>query len=96
MTDADLTKRLRALAAAPKTSIVKLTRVRQFSGADPGRTLYFTFEGGQRSSSRSRSSFVKPDHVPPFDGDEGWFEIEQVRAKPWSFWRALRQVSPPG
>lgn len=94
--DADLSARPRALALAPKTYVVRLTRVRQSGGADPHRTLYFRFEGFTRKASRAQCSFIEPERVPPFDGEEGWFEVEQVKARPWPFWRALRQVEAPG
>jgi hypothetical protein len=74
--------------------IVKLRRVRQFAGAAPGATVMFTFEGGTLRSHRSRCSFVRRDQVPEFEGEEGWFEVEQVSAKPWPYWRAVRQVEP--
>ena len=73
--------------------VVKLTRVTCPDG-EGLRTLHFTFEGGQRRSSRSRCSFIAPEHVPEFEGDEGWFEVEEVRAKPWSSWRATRPADP--
>lgn len=93
--DADLSARLRAIASAPNTYVVKLKRVRQAGGAGPQRTLHFTFEGHTRKSSRARCSFIDAERVPPFDGDEAWFEVEQVRAKPWPYWRAIRQVEAP-
>jgi len=65
-------------------------------GPDKGRTLYFTFPGGVKSQ-RSNVTFVDPQNVPAFDGDEAWFEVEQVEGKPWAFWRAVRRVEgPPG
>lgn len=94
--DVDLSARLRALALAPKTAVVKLTRVRQGGGADPQRTLHFRFEGFTKKGSRAQCSFIEPEHVPPFEGEDGWFEVEQVKARPWPFWRALRQVDAPG
>lgn len=46
--------------------------------------------------SRAREiGFVSPEHVPAFEGEEGWFEMERIRAKPWSYWRAIRRVDPP-
>lgn len=93
--DADFSARLRALASDPRAHVVRLKRVRQGGGADPKRTLYFTFEGLTKKSSRARCSFIDRERVPPFEGDEGWFEVEQVKAKPWPFWRAIRQVEAP-
>ena len=74
---------------------VKLRRVRQYGGAEPGRTLMFTFEGGTRRAQRSKNSFVDKERVPDFEGEEAWFEMEEVSGTPWSFWRAVRQVEPP-
>ncbi|KQV54671.1 MULTISPECIES: hypothetical protein [unclassified Caulobacter] len=75
---------------------VKLRRVRQYGGADHDRTLMFTFEGGTRRAQRSRCSFIDKERVPAFEGEEAWFEVEEVSAKPWPFWRAVRQVAGPG
>lgn len=76
--------------------IVKLRRVRQYGGADHGCTLMFSFEGGTRRAQRSRDSFIDKERVPDFEGEEAWFEVEQVSAKPWSFWRAVRRLEGPG
>ncbi|WP_127846913.1 hypothetical protein [Caulobacter sp. FWC26] len=92
----------RATAHAPKPEriisrmTVKLRRVRQYGGAEPGRTLMFTFEGGTRRAERSLNSFIDKDRVPEFEGEEAWFEVEEVSGKPWAFWRAVRRVEPPG
>ena len=91
----------RASPLAPKPEriisrrVVKLRRVRQYGGGDHGRTLMFTFEGGTRRAQRSLSSFIDKERVPDFEGEEAWFEVEEVSGKPWSFWRAVRQVEPP-
>ena len=74
-------------------AVKHLSRVRQAGPGGP--TLYFTFVGGLRRS-RSNVTFVGVEHVPEFEGEEGWFEMEKISAKPWSFWRAVRQVDPPG
>jgi len=77
-----------------RRTIEKLTRHRERS-ADPGaRTLYFTFPGGRRAY-RSQVTFVAAENVPAFEGEEAWFEMELVAGKPWSWWRAVRQVEPP-
>lgn len=68
---------------------VKLTKV----PTAPGRCFY-TFQG--MDAGRSASSFIDEEDVPPFEGQEAWFEVEQVSAKPWPFWRAIRQVDEPG
>lgn len=78
-----------------KRMVVKLQRVTQFNGAEPGRTLFFTFKGGTRRAQRSLCSFVSPEQVPDFEGQEAWFEVEEVSGKPWSYWRAVRRVEPP-
>lgn len=73
---------------------MKLTRVR-VSAADPtSRTIHFTYPGGS-GHGNSRVGFVSPEHVPAFDGEEGWFELEQVKATPWSYWRAVRRLDRP-
>lgn len=73
---------------------VKLTRMRERTGDLSSRTLYFTFPGG-RSGSRSHVTFVSPEHVLDFAGEEGWFEMALTEGVPWSCWRAVRQVEPP-
>jgi len=91
----------RASALAPKPERIisrlvgRLRRVRQYGGAGPGQTLMFTFEGGTRRAERSRCSFVDKERVPNFEGEEAWFEVEEVSGKPWSYWRAVRQVAAP-
>lgn len=93
--------RERATPHAPKPErilqrmVVKLRRVRQYGGAEHGRTLTFSFPGGTRRAQRSLNSFISADRVPAFEGEEAWFEVEEVSARPWPFWRAVRQVEPP-
>lgn len=70
--------------------IVELRRVRVSPDDPASRTLHFTFP--RRGNGRSVVSFVKPEHVPDFEGEKAWFLMEQVRATPWSYWRAVRQV----
>lgn len=77
-----------------RKGIEKLTRQRERTGDLSSRTLYFTFPGGRRAS-RSRVTFVWPEHVPDFVGEEAWFEMELVAGKPWARWRAVRQIDPP-
>lgn len=79
---------------ASDTRIVLLTRVRS-NDNDGRRTLHFISEGLSARSRRSRVGFVDRAHVPEFDGEHGWFEVERVAATPWSYWRAVRQVDPP-
>ena len=71
--------------------IRKLRRVRS-SKDDNFRTLFFTAELLGRTHGNSRSTFIQPENVPDFDGEEAWFELERVRAKPRGYWRAIRQV----
>jgi hypothetical protein len=91
--------RLPAPAGQPprvwRKSIEKLTRQRERAGDPTSRTLCFTFPGGRRAA-RSQVTFVSPEHVPDFIGEEAWFEMELTAAVPWSYWRAVRQVDPPG
>jgi len=77
-----------------RRTVEKLTRHRERHGDPDARTLYFTFPGGRRAW-RSQVTFVKPENVPAFEGEEAWFEMELVAGKPWSCWRAVRQVEPP-
>ena len=71
-------------------SVKKLTRV-----THGDRTLYFTFAQRTGGGDKSATAFVQPEHVPAFEGDVAWFEVVTVKAKPWSYWRAVRQVEPP-
>lgn len=59
-----------------------------------GATLFFTFPAAGRG--RSDPGFLHPEHFSlAFDGEDGWFEIEKVSAKPWPYWRAVREVDTP-
>lgn len=81
-----------ALAAARRSRcVMKLTRVRVDTRDKTSMTLHFTYPCGS-GRGNSRVGFIAPEHVPDFDGEEGWFELEQVWAKPWSYWRAIRRV----
>jgi len=77
-----------------RRAVQQLTRCRERTGDLKSRTLYFTFPGG-RKGTRSTSTFVDPKDVPEFEGEQAWFEVELVAGKPWSFWRAVRQVEAP-
>jgi len=82
-----------ALGGVISRRIVNLTRCRAQHANGGGETLFFTFPGGGRG--RSGVAFLHLEHFPLiFEGDEGWFEIEKVSAKPWPYWRAVRQVEP--
>ncbi len=74
--------------------VMMLTRVRVDTADRTSRTLYFTYPGGS-GRGNSRVGFVAPEHMPEFEGEEGWFEMERVKAKPWSYWRAVRRLDPP-
>jgi len=43
-------------------------------------------------SRRNTVAVIHKDRVPEFEGYEAWFEIERVHAKPWPYWRAIRQL----
>jgi hypothetical protein len=73
-----------------RTATALITRVNDRSG----NLLYFRLDG-LGGPGNSRYSFVDPAIMPPFEGDEAWFEVERVHARPWSFWKPVRQVEPP-
>lgn len=77
-----------------RRAIEKLTRHRERTGDPSSRTLHFTFPGSPRAL-RSQVTFVAAENVPDFEGEEAWFEVELVAGKPWSWWRAVRQVEAP-
>jgi hypothetical protein len=59
------------------------------------RTLHYIFAQGTGGGRKSASGFVRAEHVPAFEGDDGWFEMELVEGHPWNYWRAVRQVEAP-
>lgn len=63
-----------------------LTRVKALTG----ETLHFTMPATVRQ--RAQVEFIDKQHVPEFEGDQAWFEVEKVSAKPWPYWRAVRRV----
>lgn len=71
-----------------QTRIAKLTRVKDLQG----NTLQFTTPSLKR---RPILAFIDPALVPDFEGDEAWFELERVPAKPWAYWKPLRQTEEP-
>lgn len=90
-------RRLRTRDRAPTMKhpvIRKLRRVRS-TKADGYHTLHFVTERLSGQGGNSSSSFLSPEHVPDFDGEEAWFELERVTDKPWPYWRAVRPVEPP-
>lgn len=83
-----------ALGRVISRRVVKLTRCRIPDAKGGGATLFFTFPAPGRG--RSGAGFLHPEHfLLAFEGDEGWFEIEKVSAKPWPYWRAVRQTPAP-
>ena len=83
-----------ALGRVISRRTVRLTRIRAPHPCGKGPTLFFTFPANGRG--RSAAGFLHIEHFDlPFDGDAGWFEIEKVSAKPWPYWRAVRQTDPP-
>lgn len=83
-----------ALGQVLSRRIVRLTRCRAPDAKGCGATLFFTFPAAGRG--RSGTGFLHLEHFPlMFEGEAGWFEIEKVSAKPWSYWRAVRQVPAP-
>jgi hypothetical protein len=84
-----------ALASARNgRRVMKLTRVRVDTTDNTSRTLHFTYPGVS-GYGNSRVGFIASEHVPQFDGEEGRFELERVKAVPWSYWRAIRRLDPP-
>lgn len=74
--------------------IEKLTRVRQYAGNSSGPTVMFTCPGGS-GRGNSRSDFINKENVPEFEGETAWFELETVKARPWPYLRAVRQLPDP-
>lgn len=54
-----------------------------------GKLLCFKIDG-VGGPGNSRYSFVDIQHVPEFEGEQGWFELERVYATPWNFWKPVR------
>jgi len=69
-------------------TIAKLRRVR-LSPKDGGDTLHFQIMG------RDRPEYLSVSEVPPFEGEEAWFELERIRGPVWMTWKVLRQVESP-
>ena len=49
---------------------------------------------GVGGAGNSRFDFVDAQFVPEFEGEQGWFELERVFAKPWNFWKPVRYLGP--
>ena len=80
-------------------TIARLTRIAVHEGygeTRTRRTLHFLLHTDRGLSSRA--DYVDPHHVPDFDGDVAWFEVEKTErggCHQWPWWRAVRQVEPP-
>jgi len=73
----------------PPPIIKKLNRVR--GHVEDGRpTLFFSVNPNSR---RGKWVFFRPDQVPEFDGEVGWFECEKLGGR--GGWRVVRQVEKP-
>ncbi len=72
-----------------RTRIFKLKRSRFLENAGGG-TVFFTSDGGTR---RQPTKFWRPGEVPAFEGEDAWFEAEQV---PGCGWRIVRRVHENG
>lgn len=71
-----------------RTKIAKLRRICLLE-KDGGDTLSFQILGTKRPE------FLSPSEVPPFEGDEAWFELERIRGPVWMTWKVLRQTTEP-
>ena len=49
---------------------------------------------GVGGPGNSRYSFVDAEHVPEFEGEQGYFQLERVYAHPWNFWKPVRYLGP--
>jgi len=74
-----------------ETRVARLTLVRALDGP----ALHYATDDLPAGRRRCRTTFIAREHAPGFDGEEGWFEMERVPAKPWAYWRAVRQVEAP-
>jgi hypothetical protein len=54
-----------------------------------GNLLHFRIEG-LGGPGNSRCSFVGPEHVPAFEGEQGWFEMERIYTTPWNYWKPVK------
>lgn len=73
---------------------MQLTRARVRAADPTSRTIRFTYPDGS-GRGNSPVGFVSPEHAPAFDGEEGWLELERVKAAPWSYWRAVGRLDRP-
>lgn len=73
----------------PKTT--KIACLKRITDQE-GRTLHFMIPSSDR---RRPPEFIPRSRTPEFEGDEAWFELEKVHAKPWAFWKVLRRVEAP-
>jgi hypothetical protein len=61
--------------------------------AADGRVLGYRIDGVGGPGSHA-FSIVDAQHVPPFEGEAGWFEIRRVFATPWNYWKPVRWLGP--
>lgn len=73
------------------TRVVEIERVTYLQG----NTLMFQFDHRNRSGCRTLGDRIDKEHVPPFNGQTAWAEVERVSAKPWAFHRVICLVDPP-
>lgn len=64
----------------------KVAMLRRISHRD-GQVLHYQIMGN------GRPEFLPVDAVPAFEGDEAWFVLEAVQARPWNTWRVVRPAS---
>ncbi len=76
---------------ANRPRIGKVTRMMGLEG----QTLCYMWPALRRG--RCPYDFIDVDRVPPFEGEEAWFEMVQVREPgcPWPRWKVLRRVEAP-
>jgi hypothetical protein len=70
----------------PRETLVK--QLQRMTDGD-GRTLFFV---GLPISRRRHPLFLKPDQVPAFEGEIGWFEMQRDGKGGWI---VQRQVARP-
>ena len=79
------------VGAPPQTRIMHFQRMKSCAGQPGVLTLFFGALTGEREV---RTMFFRPEAIPFFDGDEGWFEAEPVKGG-WRFVRHLDERDVP-
>jgi hypothetical protein len=59
--------------------------------AHDGALLCYRMPAGRRIGNHD-TEFIRPEDVPPFEGDTAEFEMERVPGTPWPRWVAVRRV----